>query len=366
MVKENSQISIAMKKFIPRENVPFKKLTTFKIGGNARYLAEVKNKEELRAAVSFAKEKDLPAFFIGGGSDILVSDAGFNGLVIKYAGDGLKFEEKDGEVFVTVEAGMNWDSLVKLTINRNLQGLECLSGIPGTVGASPIQNIGAYGQELKDTFLELSAYDTKEEKFVVFNKEDCKFSYRESIFKNPGIRGRYLITDITLKLKKKTGPLLAYDSLKTFLEEKKIGSPTLSEVREAVLELRGGKLDDPGVIGNAGSFFKNPIIENRELAEIQKNFSKIPYHDVGGGKVKLFAGWLIENAGWKGKRYKNARVSEKSALVITNPEGKATAKEVKELAEKICEDVYKKFRVKLEPEVQYIAFNQNSNLLLFR
>ncbi|MBI2066262.1 UDP-N-acetylmuramate--L-alanine ligase [Candidatus Woesebacteria bacterium] len=348
--------SLSAMKFI-KENVPFRNLTTFKIGGKARYLAEVRDREELRGAVSFAKEKGLPIFVLGGGSDILISDSDFNGVVIKYVGDGVNFEEKDGEVLVTGEAGLDWDKFVKLSVERDLQGMECLSGIPGTVGASPIQNIGAYGQELKDTFVSLTAYDTKEEKFVNFDKEDCQFSYRESIFKKPGARGRYLITDITLKLRKDTEPFVRYQSLKAFLKERNIDSPSLSEVREAVLELRGQKLVDPGVIGNAGSFFKNPIVGKDTVLKLQQSYPQIPFYETNGDKVKIYAGWLIEHAGWKGKRYKNAGVSDKSALVITNPEGKATAKEVMELAGKISQDVYKKFGVKLEPEVQYITFN---------
>lgn len=339
-----------------KEKVPFSKLTTFKIGGEARYLAEVKNKDDVRKAVSFAKKQDLPIFVLGGGSDILVSDSGFGGVVIKYRGDSVKFNKKDGEVLITAEAGLSWDKLVEMTVAKNLQGIECLSGIPGTVGASPIQNIGAYGQELKDSFVSLTAYDSKEEKFVVLDKEACEFSYRESIFKNPKNRGRYVIVDVTLRLIKDGKPLLAYESLKNFLRQEGIENPTLGQVREAVGALRGKKLDDPRIIGNAGSFFKNPIIEREAFEVLKKKHPEISFHDIGERKVKLFAGWLVENAGWRGKSYGNAKVSDKNALVIVNPEGKATAKEVRELAEKISNDVFQKFGVRLEPEVQYLGF----------
>ena len=171
------------------------------------------------------------------------------------------------------------------------------------------------------------------------------------------MRGRYLITDITLKLRKDSKPVVRYESLKTFLKEKNINNPSLSDLREAVLELRGQKLVDPSVIGNAGSFFKNPIVGKDTVLKLQKSYPHIPFFEINGDKVKVYAGWLIEHAGWKGKRYKNTGVSDKNALVITNPEGKATAKEVMELAVKISRDVYKKFGVRLEPEVQYITFN---------
>ncbi|MFZ5932895.1 MAG: UDP-N-acetylmuramate dehydrogenase [Patescibacteria group bacterium] len=345
-----------MPSFILKKNVPFTTLTTFKIGGEAKYLAEVKNKEELKEAVAFAKKKDLPIFVLGGGSDILISDAGFDGVVVKYVGESVNFRQEGKSVDVTAAAGLTWDKLVANVVNKNLQGIECLSGIPGSVGASPIQNIGAYGQEIKDAFVSLSAYDIQKEEFVVLAKKDCGFSYRESIFKKPEAKGRYIITDITLKLKKGGEPLVAYESLKSYLKGKGIKNPTLSQIREAVLDLRGQRLEDPRVIGNAGSFFKNPIITKGEFSQIKKNYPQMPYHEVSGSKVKLFAGWLIENAGWRGRTYKNTKVSDKNALVIVNPEGKATAKEVRELAEKISDDVYQKFGVRLEPEVQYIGF----------
>lgn len=345
-----------MAKIEIKEKIPLAKLTTFKVGGYAEHLAEVKNKDELLETVEFAKANNLPIFVLGGGSDILISDKGFEGLVIRYVGNRVKFKKGNEHVLVTAEAGCIWDDLVKMSVKKGLQGIECMSGIPGTAGAAPIQNIGAYGQELKDVFVELSAYDFEKGRVVKFDRASCKFSYRESIFKKPKNKGRYLILKITLRLKKGAPPTLTYTSLINFFKDRNISKPSLSQVRNAVLEIRGQKLEDPRIIGNAGSFFKNPIVEKKILAALRKRYPEIPYYPVSARKVKLLAGWLIETAGWKGKRYKNAKVSEKHALVITNPEGRATAHEVRQLAEKISTDVYKKFRVELEPEVQLIGF----------
>lgn len=356
MVKKDFKFFVDMSEFLLKKNVPLSSLTTFKVGGVVKYLAEVKNKSELRAAVGFANKRGLPIFVLGGGSDILISDKKFRGVVIKYLGKNITFRAEKQNFYVTSGAGAVWDDLVKTAVDKNLQGIECMSGIPGTVGASPIQNIGAYGQELKDVFQNATVYDVKRRRFRTFSKKECNFSYRESMFKKPQNKGRYIIIKITLKLIKNSTPTLTYESLKNNLREKKIKKPTLQNVRSAVLELRGQKLDDPNVIGNAGSFFKNPIVDKRTLKRLSKKYPEISYYSADQKSVKLFAGWLIEKTGWKGKKYKNTQVSNKNALVITNPEGKATAKEIKELADKISDDVYKKFGVRLVPEVQYIGF----------
>lgn len=338
-------------------DVPLSELITFRVGGYAKFFTEVRNKEELKKAVEFAKKNSLPIFVLGGGSDVLLSDKGFDGLVVRYKKKSIRFEEKNGNVIVDAGAGNNWDDLVKEAVKRNLQGIECLSGIPGSVGAAPIQNIGAYGQELKDTFVKLTTYDIKQRKFVIFNKNDCDFSYRESIFKKPENRGRHIITDITLELKKNAEPTLVYQSLIEYLKEKKIKNPSLNQIREAVLTLRGQKLEDPSSLGNAGSFFKNPIVDKEVLEKLLKKYPDMPYYSNGQDRYKLFAGWLIEKAGWKGKRIGGAMVSKRNALVITNPEGKASAKEIVELSQKVKADINKKFGVYLEPEVQFIGFS---------
>lgn len=331
------------------KTVSFKDLTTFKIGGKIKYFKKVRNKEELLKAVGFAKQNKLTIFVIGGGSDILISDNDFEGMVIKYVGDKVIVKKN----IITSEAGLDWDKLVEYSVKNNLQGMECLSGIPGTVGAAPIQNIGAYGQELADSFVELEAFDFKQEKFVTFGKKDCGFGYRESVFKRPENWQKYLITSITFKLNKNKKPEVVYESLNKYFDDKKIKNPTLSQIRQGVLAIRKSKLEDPGRIPNAGSFFKNPIVEKSLLDKLITKYPQIPNFPFEN-KYKLYAGWLIEKAGWKGRGYKNAKVSEKNALVLTNPYGKASFKEVVELSEKIIKDVYEKFGIKLEPEVQYI------------
>ena len=331
----------------------FRDLTTFRVGGQIKHFFEVKNQKEVVEAISFAKKNSLPIFILGGGSDILVSNDDYQGVVIKYVGESIFYA---GDT-VTPEAGVVWDKLVEETVNKGLQGIECLSGIPGSVGGAPIQNIGAYGQELKDTFLGLTAYDIEREKFVTFSKTDCQFGYRESFFKKPASWQKFIITDVTLSLKKNALPEIKYDSLKNYLLERGIQNPSLIQVRAAVLKIRETKFENPKDVGNAGSFFKNPIINEEKAKVLIQKYSDIPCRLQEDGNYKCSAGWLIENAGWKGKRFGGAQVSPRHALVLINPEGKATAKEVKELAEKISGDVYKKFGVKLEPEVQYIGFN---------
>ena len=253
---------------------------------------------------------------------------------------------------VIAEAGANWDKLVEECVEKGFQGIENLSGIPGTVGASPIQNIGAYGQELSETLVSLEAFDIEKEKFVTFSKTDCEFGYRESIFKKPDHWQKFIICSLKLKLSKKTTGSANYESLKKYIIS---SSPTLKEIREAVLKVRSEKLENPMLIANAGSFFKNPIIDALEKIRLEKKFPGVkifPYDD----KFKVSAARLIEQAGWKGKTYKNAAVSAKHALILINPEDRATAEEVYELSEKIINDVYEKFGIKLEREVQLINF----------
>ncbi len=326
----------------------FKDLTTFRIGGKIKKYFEIKNKEEIQKAVEFAKENSLPIFVIGDGTDILVSDKNFDGVVIKYIGDKIQVTSDK----ITAEAGVNWDKVVEEAVGEGLQGIECLSGIPGTVGAAPIQNIGAYGQELSETFVSLEAYDIEKERFVTFSKGDCEFGYRESIFKKKDHWQKYIICGIKLKLSKKNISSVNYESLSKYISSK---SPTISQIREAVLKVRSERLENPKKVGNAGSFFKNPIVTQQEKEKLEIKFPGITIFPFGE-KFKISAGWLIENAGWKGKEFGNAAVSSKHALILINKTGKATAKEVYDLSQEIIDDVYKKFGIKLEREVQLINF----------
>jgi len=329
------------------QNKYFKNLTTFRIGGKIKYYAEVKGKKEIEEIVCFAKSNHLKVFIIGGGSDFLVSDKLYDGLVIKFTGTGVSISGDS----ITAEAGMSWDKLVEYSVKNNFQGIECLSGIPGTVGAAPIQNIGAYGQELKDTFESLNAFDITKENFVKFNKEDCGFGYRESIFKQKSHWQKYLITDITLRLHKNGKPTVNYESLNGRVKE----NPSLLDVRNAILAVRKERLEDPNIVGNAGSFFKNPIVDKNKKEQLEKDFPGIKIFPFGE-KYKVFSGFLIENAGWKGKNLGSVGVSPKHALIIINKSGNAKASDVIKLSNKIVEDVDKMFGLRLEPEVQMINF----------
>lgn len=332
-----------------QKNFPLAKLTTFRVGGPAEYFAAVKTEDELTKLLLWAKAKRLSLFVLGGGSNVLVSDKPFRGLVLHLVNKNIK--EENG--LVTAGAGLEWDDLVEFSVNKGLQGIECLSGIPGTVGAAPVQNIGAYGQELKDTFIRLRAYDLKKNKFLIIKKKDCNFSYRDSLFKKN--KGQYIVYSITLKLKK-APPQINYQSLKDYFAQKAVQNPKLQEVRNAVLAIRSQKLEDPKINGNAGSFFKNPIISKTAFQKIGEKYPEIPNFPAEDQKRKIFAGWLIEKSGWKGKKYKSVGVSEKNALVLINPHGQGKAKDIRELAEKIIADVDQKFGIKLVPEVQFVNF----------
>ncbi len=308
----------------------FKDITTLKVGGRIKYYFEVKDRDELVEKVKFAKQNNLPIFIIGSGSDIAASDRDYDGVVLKYVGDAITYKGN----MATAEAGLEWDTLVGDTVNNNFQGIECLSGIPGTVGAAPIQNIGAYGQELADTFITLTAYDIKKEKFVKFNKEDCQFGYRKSIFKAEDYWQKFIICDITLKLNN------AFDV-------------NVKKIRLGTIKIREEKLENPNDVPNAGSFFMNPFVSLSEKIKFEKEYPEMKFYPVGD-KFKVFAGFLIEEVGWKGKSLGPVKVSGKHALIITNPEGNGSFNDIKKLADAIINDVYKKFGIKLEPEVQYI------------
>ena len=328
--------------------VSFSDLTTFHIGGKIDKYFEITNKEEVPSVVTSAKKSGRKIFIIGEGSDILASDKDFDDAVLKYIGDGISLNNDDT---ITAEAGAKWDRLVEFAVENNLQGMECLSGIPGTVGASPIQNIGAYGQEMSETFESLEAFDIEKEKFVTFSKADCKFGYRESIFKTPEYWQKYIICNVTFKLNKNGKSDVNYESLSKYLPK----NGTLGDIRKAIIKTRNEKLENPKEIGNAGSFFKNPIIDSKKKNELEKNYPDIKIFSFEN-KFKIPAGWLIEKVGWKGKRFKSAGVSTKHALILINADGHAKAKDIYDLSEQIINDVYEKFGVKMEREVQLINF----------
>ncbi len=326
------------------------KITTFRIGGEARNFFDIYDLNDLKKAVRFAKKHKKQILVIGEGSNMLISDDPIERVVLRINYANISKTKSGDDVRVKVGAGMNWDKFVEWTVSKNYQGVECLSYIPGLVGASPVQNIGAYGQELSDSFVELEAYDVTTEKLIKFDKQSVNFGYRNSIFKTPQNDGRYIIYTVTFNLKVDGKPHIEYKSLKDYLDQLAISDPTLEEVRNAVIDIRKTKLEDPKQLANAGSFFKNPIVTKEELINLQARYLDIPSFEFVD-KYKIPAGWLIENVGWKGKKYKNVGVSDKHALVLVNY-GEGNAKQIRELAQKIIVDVKNKFGVNLEQEVR--------------
>lgn len=290
-----------------------------------------------------------PQLILGGGSNILLTK-NVEGLVLKIEIGGIEEVKEDVKhIYVRAGAGENWHAFVQYTIQRNWGGLENLSLIPGNVGAAPIQNIGAYGVELKDVFYELEAYDRKEKKIFSFGVNDCQFDYRSSIFKTSG-KGRYIILNVTFILHKHPVLNTHYGAIREELKKMDITSPTIQDVSRAVIKIRRSKLPDPADIGNAGSFFKNPVIDQKSFLFLSEKYPDIPAYPHEDQSVKLAAGWLIEQCGWKGYREGDAGVHKNQALVLVNY-GKATGREIYALSEKILESVQKKFGVELEVEV---------------
>jgi UDP-N-acetylmuramate dehydrogenase len=318
-----------------QENVDSKIYSTFKIGGNFRYFVEIKDKEDIKEAFAFAKGKELPILIIGGGSNSIFSNEVLNVLAVKINILGFEIVREDS-LFTEVKAGAGeiWDQMVEKTINMNLAGLETLSAIPGTVGATPVQNVGAYGAEVKDTIVSVEVFDTNENKFIELSNSNCKFGYRDSIFKNEA-KGRYIITAVTFKLKK-------VDDNKSLLEK-----------REEITKTRWSKLPNPKDIPNVGSFFKNPIITKDSFFAISRTYGKMPSFDVGNNMVKIPAGWLIENAGLKGKSFGNISVYDKNALVLVN-NGNATKEDLMKAKNEIVKIVEQKFGITLEQEPEII------------
>jgi UDP-N-acetylmuramate dehydrogenase len=305
----------------------------------------VKSVEELQKILGIKE----PLLILGGGSNILLT-RNVDGLVLKIDINGVDEVKEDGtHVYVKAGAGENWHEFVEHTIKRNWGGLENLSLIPGNVGAAPIQNIGAYGAELKDVFYELEAYDRKGKKVYSFGVNDCKFSYRDSIFKSAE-KGRYIILNVTFILNKNPVLNTSYGAIREELKKMGVSSPTIGDVSQAVIKIRRSKLPDPAEIGNAGSFFKNPVVDQALFLSLLSKYPDIPAYPHEDQSVKLAAGWLIEQCGLKGYRKGDAGVHNKQALVLVNY-GKATGKEIFELSEKIAASVKKKFGVHLEREV---------------
>ncbi|KFF23092.1 UDP-N-acetylmuramate dehydrogenase [Chryseobacterium sp. JM1] len=336
-----------------QENFSLKPYNTFGVDINAKYFTEVQTLEELRDAIHYSKKHDLPILFLGGGSNILLTKD-FDGLAIKLSLKGIDEKDlNDNEILVTAKAGENWHEFVMYSLEKNYGGLENLSLIPGNVGTSPMQNIGAYGTEIKDIFVSCTVLDLENLALKTFNLEECRFGYRDSIFKQEG-KGRYVILEVTFQLTKKDHHIKTeYGAIKTELENLGITHPTIQDVSKAVINIRQSKLPDPKETGNAGSFFKNPTIPLAQFEDLKQKFENIPGYP-NGDVVKVPAGWLIEQCGWKGKQIGNAASHKLQALVIVNATGNATGKEIFDFSTEIINSVKEKFGIELEREVNII------------
>lgn len=339
--------------------------TTFGIGGPARWFAEAASEDDVAEAVEWARAHAAPLFVLGGGSNLLVSDAGFNGLVLHVALRGLTLECAEGTALLTAAAGEPWEQCVERAVNGNCAGIECLAGIPGTVGGTPVQNVGAYGQEVASAIERVRAFDTETAKFVEFQADECGFAYRRSRF-NTSDRGRYIVTRVDYRLAPGGAPRLRYVDLKRAFPE---GTQAkLKEVAETVCRIRKGKgmllVDGDADCRSAGSFFKNPVVEESALARIAAAAQADPPRFPAGaeaenaGKVKVPAAWLIEHAGFaKGFARGRAAISSRHTLALTN-RGGATAAEVLALADEIGAAVGSRFGLRLEPEPVLVGFSR--------
>lgn len=333
------------------ENFSLKNLNTFGVEASARWYTDINSEDDLNSLFTDSQWKDQPVLILGGGSNMLFTKD-FQGLVIHINIPGLKHESKDGEVFVSAGAGVVWNDLVNYCVQHDFAGIENLSLIPGSVGASPIQNIGAYGVELQDIFHSCRAFEISTGSIRTFYKADCHFSYRDSVFKSV-LKGLYIITEVTLKLSKIFRPNIKYGAISQELESRGISTPSIRDISSAVSHIRVSKLPDPATIGNAGSFFKNPVIPVTKFIQLQSNFPDIIYFPSTEGFVKLSAGWLIEQCGWKGRVVGNTGTWKNQALVLVN-HGKATGNEIFKLSDDIIISVLNKFDIELHREVNII------------
>ena len=353
-----------------RENVPLSELTTMRLGGPAKYVIEIENESEIPDAYAFAKEKNLPTFILGAGANTIAKDEGFNGVILRYIETGIIFDGSDqdasfedrklgrapssvseeealgqNQYYVTAKAGEPWDNVVAYTCDKDLTGIEALSKIPGLSGSAPVQNIGAYGQDISAVLDHATAYDTATEKIVTLSHSDFGFSYRKSIL-NTTAKGRYLITSITLKLQKGTMSRPFYNSIEQYITDHHETDFSPAGIRKIVSTIRADKLPDPATTPSAGSFFKNIYLESEEAAKAEKD--GLPVHHGHDGN-KINSGWLIENAGLKGKLLHGIRVNEKAALVLINESAK-TYQDLASARAEIIDTVKAKYGFTLEQE----------------
>jgi UDP-N-acetylmuramate dehydrogenase len=345
-----------------QENIALAPLTTLGVGGKARYFLRAQTIEDVQAAVAFADEKKLPLFVLGGGSNVLVSDEGWPGLILQIGISGIDHNHERETIRLIVGAGEDWDAFVAFCVTRHCAGVECLSGIPGSVGATPVQNVGAYGQEVSQTIASVLVFDLADKQVREMDAIDCEFSYRSSIF-NTRERGRYIILRVTYEVRAGGAPSLLYADLQKYFAGRN-EAPALSEVREAVLKIRAGKgmliTSGDADSHSAGSFFKNPVLTAVQFEELSHKAKEqnlqVPNYPALSQQKKISAAWLVENSGFaKGYVKGHAGISSKHALAVVN-RGGATAAEILALKDEIQQRVEQAWGIKLEPEPVLVGF----------
>ncbi|MBP6931317.1 MAG: UDP-N-acetylmuramate dehydrogenase [Candidatus Pacebacteria bacterium] len=343
------------------EYVDSKGYCTLASGGKFRYMAKVSDPADLKNIYLFAQEKGIRVLPLGGGSNLVFNDDVLNVLALKAEIFGFDIlDEDDNYTTLKIGAGENWDKFVERVCSMGLSGVEAMSAIPGTMGATPVQNVGAYGQEIKDTLISVDVFDTIELEYKTLSKEDCKFRYRDSIFKTEE-KGRYFITSVTLQLSKNIPEIPNYPGVKKYFLENNINSPSLIDIRNAIMDIRASKLPNPAEIPNVGSFFENPIVDKSIFEKLKILYHEIPSFPVSARQglaeennlVKIPAGWLIENAGLKGHNFGHVSVYEKNALVLVN-NGDATGQDFANARDQIIKTVFDKFGITLEQEPEII------------
>ena len=335
------------------KNISLKDKNTFGVYANASYYADVHSVEKLKRCLSDPIFKNHKSLILGQGSNILLTKD-IKGVVLRIClkGKHILFENEE-KIHIKASAGENWHQFVLFCVSNNYGGLENLSLIPGNVGAAPIQNIGAYGVEIKDSFISLQAIDIKSGEERTFTKEECQFEYRESIFKNK-YKDRFIIVSATFELTKKNhNSKVSYGEIRDKLAKLNIQKPTIKDISEAVIQIRKSKLPDPLKIGNAGSFFKNPVVSRLQFEELRMKFPHIEFYPLSDNKIKIPAGWMIEKAGWKGKRFGDVGVHKKQALVLVNF-GNGSGSDIWDLSEKLISDIQDKFGICLVREITVI------------
>ena len=336
-----------------KTNVNLKPYNSFGFDAVAKHFAEINEVDDLQTLIRNGDLQRKKTLILSGGNNILFQNEVFDGIVVYINTKGIEILREEGkEVVVRAQAGEDWPEFVRFCVEKGWHGVENLAHIPGKVGAAPVQNIGAYGMELKDSFLCCEAMDLTTGETKVFTKEECRFGYRESVFKNE-LKGKYIITSVDFLLKKDAPLNLEYGNIKAYLEQNGIERPTLQQLHDAICAIRDAKLPDVEQIGSAGSFFKNPVIDRAQFEALQKDYPTMPHYDEPNGKVKVPAGWLIEQAGWKGWRDEHVGVYEKQALILVHYGG-GKGQDIVELAHRIQDSVEEKFGIRISPEVNFV------------